>query len=238
MPARTLLVRSLLILTLIATVANGQPTRIEDDSDWWSIQREDNGPEVEPKHKSISALNFQIAGVSLGEKQFEQAVAKLGKTEEIERGDASTGRHQVCYQSAKDGEKLHLIFEFGEVEETFYLFADGKDWEGSDRCARSKLVTASLRTASGLRLGLTRSQVETILGPPDFVSGERIVYSREVRRKTTPREFEQMRKDYPRVLRDEEAHAQFDFFDVGMYIEAKFVNSKLNYLAVSREETD
>jgi len=70
MPARTLLVRSLLILTLIATVANGQPTRIEDDSDWWSIQREDNGPEVEPKHKSISALNFQIAGVSLGEKQF------------------------------------------------------------------------------------------------------------------------------------------------------------------------
>jgi hypothetical protein len=47
-----------------------------------------------------------------------------------------------------------------------------------------------------------------------------------------------MRKDYPRRLDDKEAHEMFDFYDVGIYIEARFLNSKLTYLAVSRTETD
>jgi len=238
MSARALLISSFLILILISTVVNAQSVRFNDDSDWWSILREDNGFEVKPKPTALDDLSFQIAGVSLGEKQFQQLASKFGKTTEIERGDAATGRNQVCYQSAKDGKTIHLIFEFGEVEEIFYLFAGGEEWKGSDLCAKSKLVSPSLSTASGLRLGLTKSQVEAILGPPDFVSGERIVYFREVKKKTTAIEFEQMRKDYPRVLSDQEAHAKFDFFDVDMYVVAKFVNAKLNYLAVSRTETD
>jgi hypothetical protein len=35
-----------------------------------------------------------------------------------------------------------------------------------------------------------------------------------------------------------EAHEMFDFYDVRISIEARFVNSKLTYLAVSRTETE
>lgn len=235
MSSRLALASLFLILPLITAAANAQ--RIDDNSDWWSLLKEDNGPEIKPKHEALNA-NFGIAGVSLGEKQFEQLSARLGKAAEVERGDASTGRHQVCYQSMASTENVHLVFEFGEVEENFYLFADGQKWTGSDLCAKSKSISAQLMTGSGLRLGLSRSTVIAVLGPPDFASGDRVVYSREVKRKTTQKEFEQMRKDYPQRLSDEEAHREFDYFDVGMYIEARFVKDKLNYLAVSRTETD
>jgi len=238
MSPRSLIATLLFVLTLPFAVANAQSTRLEDDSDWWSILRKDDSREVKPKKELLSDSNFQIAGVSLSERQFQRLAAKLGKATEVERGDAAIGRHQICYESAKDGEKIHLIFEFGEVEETFYLFSGGEEWKGSELCARSRLVTANLDTPSGLRLGLTKAQVEAILGAPDFMAGERMVYFREVRKKTTPKEFEQMRKDYPRVLSDKEAHEWFDFFDVDMYIVTTFKNSKLNYLAVSRSETD
>ena len=130
---------------------------------------------------------------------------------------------------------LHLIFEFGEVEGIFYLFEGGKDWKGSEACAKSRLVTKNLSTRSGLRLGLGRSEVEGILGSPDAVGGESLFYEREIRRRTTQKEFDQLRKDYPSKLTDQQAHEQFDLIDEGSEIEIHFENSKVVYFAVSRD---
>jgi len=60
---------------------------------------------------------------------FERAAAKLGISAIIERGDASTGRSQACYVSARDGAKVHLIFEQGEVDFTYYMFVGGPAWD-------------------------------------------------------------------------------------------------------------
>jgi hypothetical protein len=229
----------LLAVTSSVALAHAQDTRFEDRSDWWSILNEGfQGPKVKPGNKDLHKGNFQIAGVALSGDQFKELAIKLGQTTAVVRGDASSGRHQVCYESVDDATRVHLVFEFGEVEETFYLFAGGPDWNGSDLCTKSKLVSTALSTPSGLRLGLARSQVETILGTPDAVIGDRLVYSREYKKKTSTEEFEQMRNDYPRKVDDKEAHEMFDFYDVGIYIEARLTDSKLAYLAVSRTETD
>jgi len=233
---RTLPISLLLICALLSPASRAQSTRLNDHSDWWSILNEEShGPEVKRNSKPIDDANFQIAGVAIGERQFEQLGAKLGKAKEVERGDASTGRHQVCYQSVEATEKVHLIFEFGEVEGTFYLFSGGQNWRGNELCVKSKAVSTGLSTSSGLKLGLGRPEVEAILGPPDAVKSDRVFYSREVRHKATRSEFEEQRKEYPEKLTDDEAHRKFAFFDVGAFIEARFVNSKLNYLAVSRD---
>jgi len=213
--------------------------RLRDDSDWWSVLRRDpSSPVVKPRDVAIPESNFELSGVVLGPKQFEQLATKFGKTEEIERGDASTGRNQVCYRSAAAGEPIHLVFEFGEVDEIFYLFSGGANWSGSESCAKSKLIDQQLSTKSGLKLGLSRTQVEAILGPADMASGDRIYYSRVTKRKTTPEEFERMRKQYPEKLTDEQAHEEFDYFDLTVYIEVRFERSKLVYLVVDRSETD
>jgi hypothetical protein len=98
-------------------------------------------------------------------------------------------------------------------------------------------VSLTLSTASGLKLGLGRPEVESILGKPDLITGDRFVYARLVQRKTTPEEFERMRKEYSQKLSDREAHEKFDSYDVGLYIETGFSNSRLNYLVVSMTGT-
>jgi hypothetical protein len=227
----------LLISILLAAICQAQGKPVNNDSDWWSILKEDShGPQIKPNNSPLDERSSQILGVTLGEKQFEEVGAKLGKATEIGRGDGATGRHQVCYESAQGLDKIHLVFGFGEVEETFYLFAGGPEWNGSDLCVKSSLITERVATASGLKLGLTRRQTEAILDSPDHVDGDRLFYSREIQKKTSPAEFDQMRTEYPQKLSDKDAHEKFDYYDMTMYVEAHFGNSKLDYLAVSRAE--
>jgi len=233
--------RSLIVLAISLFLAppgmlvSGQTISVRDRSDWWSILNEGfQTPQATGQKGTIDEANFQISGVTLGSGQFEKASLRLDKAKVVRRGDGSSGREQVCYVPPDGKTKVHLIFEFGEVESAFYLFSGGPYWKGSGFCRKSSQLSTDLKAASGLRLGLSRSQLEAILGKPDVVVGNRLVYSREVNKKTSAEEFEQLRNEYPEKLSNEVAHKKFDFQSVVIYIEARFSGSKLTYLAVSR----
>jgi hypothetical protein len=229
--------RLLTVWILISTNLNAQTFRLEDNSDWWSINREqDTGLPVKPLQKHFDTRNFKIFGLSLDTLDFDAVAAKFGKASVVERGDAATGRSQICYSSNEGSEQIHLVFEFGEGQSsTLYLFRRGADWNGSNHCVNSSDVTARLSTDTGLKLGLSRIRVEAILGKPDSVKGDRIAYWREFNRKTTKEEFERFRREYPETLSDQSAHEQFDQVPVTMQIEAKFKNLHLDYLVVSTD---
>ena len=170
----------------------------------------------------------------MGDDLLSRATAKLGKAQVVTRGDASTGRAQVCYTSVQDQPSpIHLVFESGEVSDWLYLFADGPDWKGSDLCIKSSLVTKSLSLASGLHLGQTPAEVKAILGKPNAVMGNKIVYSYGVQKKTSSKDLAKLRKQHPE-LSDEEFRSNYEFYSLGVYIEARFAESKLHYLAISR----
>lgn len=234
MTIKSVVVCSVLI-SILPLACQAQGFHTDDQSDWWSLLNEYfSWPEIKPKNIGLDDSNFQIAGIRLSETQFDQAAAKLGKAQQVQRGDASSGRQQVCYQSETSLKKTYLIFEFGETEETFYLFTGGPRWENNYLCVKSKLVTADLGSASGLKLGIGRTELQTILGPPDAVSGDQAIYHRQFKQKTTAQEFERMRKEYPSEMNDAEAHKHFDFFSVSEDIVARFTNGRLSYLAVSK----
>jgi hypothetical protein len=219
------------VLALASALSYGQ--RLNDSSDWWSINREDpRTPNVKPSSHELQSSNFSLAGITLGQGGVEAITARLGHAPQIERGDASTGRFQFCYASAANS-VVRVVYEFGEDESVFYLFLSGTPWSGSKYCVLSKRVSKNLSTPSGLRLGLTRSEVEAVLGHPDATTASEFVYSREFKKKTTPTEFETMRREYPATLNDEEAHRKFDSYSVEQYVLARFADSKLVYLAVS-----
>src|SRR5262245_3081128 len=71
--------------------------RLTENSDWWSGLRSEDEDVGKTQEREIPASNFKIAGVVLGERFFEQATTKLGRTTVVDRGDASSGREQVCY---------------------------------------------------------------------------------------------------------------------------------------------
>lgn len=212
-----------------------------DSSDWWSYTRREELPPREPSQPTTfqsrepAETNFQIGGVTFGERwDFSTIRSKFGEATEVERGDAASGRNQICYKSSSGS--VHLIFEAGEVDSVLYLFEDGPKWSGSEFCARSTAIPTNISTASGLRLGLEAQQVESILGHPNIATPYRLVYYFEYRKKTSPETLARLRKSY-RDMSDAEFHQNFEFADGEAYVEARFSSGKLNYLAISKSET-
>ena len=219
-----------------ATQTN-HPVRLYDNSDWWSASRNtDSDEDIHTERREFTKSTFRILGIDLSETMFSKAAARLGAATTIERGDASTGRRQACYVSPGD-RQVHLIFEQGEVDFTFYLFADGPVWEGGDRCVTSKEISRSLATASGLHLGQTRSQVIAILGKPTKEREKELIYSFSVQKKTSAEDLKQARQNNP-DLSEKDLQKNYGSYDLNAGICARFEHSKLTYLAVSKSETN
>ncbi len=229
----------LLGFPLVGLVTQASDTVRLDNSDWWSTSRSsDSGEEIKTQERELASPNFRVLGVTtLGDSMFSRAASKLGKATTVERGDASTGRRQVCYSSPGPQEKVHLIFEQGEVGYTFYLFADGPAWEGADRCVASNAISRSLATASGLHLGLTPTQVIAILGKPTRRRENELVYSFLIRKKTSPKDLKDARERNPEMS-EKDFQANYGYYDLGTGVVAKFSDSKLTYLAVSKVESN
>ncbi len=226
---------SLFAVTATAT-QSGPPSYADDNSDWWSHARSlafDKKNLVQ--NREPSASNFQILGIELDDNMFNKIAVRLGKTPIVERGDAATGRSQVCYVSQEDPGRMHLVFEKGEVTESFYLFEGGPGWKGSELCVRSNLVTKSLAVASGLRLGQKPAEIRAILGKPSAVTGTKLIYSFSVQKKSSAADFENLKPRYPE-LSEEELHRNYEFYTLGVYVEGRFSDEKLTYLSVTKSE--
>jgi hypothetical protein len=193
------------------------------------------GENFKPQEEDVADSNFRVLGVIVGNDELAAIQAKLGSATVITRGDAGTARSQICY-SGEDG-RTHLNFESGEVQYAFYLFRDGPNWSGSDRCTKSRLVTTGLSTISGLRLGQSPAQVRAILGKPTSLQTGELIYFRQIKKRTSPADLKRIRQ-YHSDLSDQKFHEEWDFYDLTAYIVAKFSDSKLVYLGVSKSETD
>ncbi|HEX5423652.1 MAG TPA: hypothetical protein VFW94_08895 [Candidatus Acidoferrales bacterium] len=207
-----------------------------DDSDWWSLLRtlESEGTQYETRASGPPASNFDVAGVKLDYDQFFRRVrSALGNAAEVDRGDAGTARAQLCYTSADRRE--YLIFENGEVELSFYLFRGGPDWNGSSRCAASPLVSSKLRTASGLGLGESPSEIRRILGVPTASSKHSLTYEVMAQEKTSDTDLSRIRKQNPEMS-DKEFHENYDFYTLSAHIEVRFERSRSVYVGASESE--
>jgi len=215
--------------------AQAQTQRMNDQSDWWSMASpKTRRANVKAGNSDLNEKTFSIGELELGKVGINDIRLRFGKATVAERGDASTDRRQLCYISPPSGEPVHLVFEFGEDESSFYLFAGGEGWKGEKLCVKSNRVSENLGTASGLKLGLSPVAVKAILGQPDAEQDDVIVYSREVKRKASAAKIERQRKEYPEHLTEAQAQEKFGSYTAVLYVEAKFTDSRLSYLAVSK----
>ena len=223
------------------------PTPLHDNSDWWSSLRtldSDEGTQsdedIKPEAREFRPVVFTIFGIPLGEKQFTKAATVLGPVEQVQRGDAATGRIQACYVSPGNGEKIYLIFEQGELDFSFYLFAAGPPWYGSDRCARSARIRRGVTTGAGLRLGQTPAEIIAILGRPTKREANELIYSFLVEKPLSPKDlaraFAESRGTVPQLSK-EQFKKEYGNYDLCEYVDARFAAGRLFYLAVSRLES-
>lgn len=85
-------------------------------------------------------------------------------------------------------------------------------------------------------MGVTARQVKKILGYPNIDTPDKLAYFFGYKKKTTPEELAQIRQNYPDES-DADVRKNFEYADVEVYIEARFASGKLNYLAISKSET-
>ncbi len=232
-----LLFALLLPLTQVGAQRSLPPGYINDGSDWWSsIVGDSQAMNAKVQHRLPAPANFRILGITLGDNDsgdFSDVVAKLGKAAVTSRGDGAESRDQICYVSSGRAEKVHLIFEHSETIKSFYLFSGGSEWTGSDRCVKSDLISESLGTASGIHLRQSRMEMESMLGQPSATyDDKRTVYSFEGERTLSP-------EDYKRLHPHSSSFPNETLvWTVDARIDARFENSKLVYLAVSRSEVN
>ncbi|HEX3102992.1 MAG TPA: hypothetical protein VHQ22_00985 [Terriglobales bacterium] len=234
-----ILLTGLLFCPLLLTGQSQKKTvHLEDHSDWWSVLNESfQPPHSKRLDKDLPSENFEVMGVHLDyEPSFKSVESKFGQAVIVERGDGANGRDQICYSSAQRPD-THLIFEKGELNLVFYLIAGGKRWNGDNFCAKSAAVTSDVSTTSGLHLGMTRADLEQILGKPDFSANDKLIYFQELKKETSPTELAELRTKHPEMSA-KDFHETYDFSNLNIYIEARFVGSKLTYLAASKAETD
>ncbi len=209
------------------------PVHLDDNSDWWSAANAAPAAQKATSQKrKISDKNFEILGVVLSEDMFSLAGTEFGSVRPVVRGDAANFREQACYSLPA---REFLIFEHGEVNDGFYLFAGGAPWKGQDTCVPSSRAPASFVTGSGLHLGQTPEQVTAILGQPSERTPDQLLYLLESKRPATSDEIALLQKQHPEL--NEPQPPKSLEFDVTVVIVAKFVKSELNYLAVSKAES-
>jgi hypothetical protein len=204
-----------------------------------SFERDENGRKFRVQHREAAETNFRIAGVDLAarEEVITQAARLLGKVKAEASGDASTFLGEVCYQSTNKEDSTQLYFARGEVAYSFVLSSEMKA-----SCKPSQKITRSLATASGIHLGQSQEQVIEILGLPtrrySSLQNHRdnFVYELQARKMTDPQDLaqrlvqEQKKNPYVNL---KEFHDNYDFYDLSVSIQAKFVNNGLTNLKVS-----
>lgn len=237
MRLRILLIAVLLRPLVLGAQDKSQLISLGDNTDWWSVGSQNfNMPDLKPLEKDIPAENFAIDGLTLDfddRDPLQAAYQKFGSANRVERDETGSARDQICYVSSQDP-NTHLIFEAGELDLVFYLFAGGQHWNGEDLCTKSSGVTAASRTNSGLGLGITPADLQRILGKPDFSDGTRFIYERQVKKTLSSAELAKLRKSYPEISESEFKFQETHPYLLEIYIEARFTNSRLNYLVVLR----
>ena len=150
----------LLIVGLLS--ATGTPPA---DLDWPvdsppEDDREDHRPACT---KAISNGVRTILGIRLEQETLERFEALLGESPLHSEGDAGTGFEWRCWEAAS-GDGTILVVGSGELTAEFRILGPRMKFDARGTCPSSKLVSRTLATANGVRLGLTRAQVERKVG--------------------------------------------------------------------------
>jgi hypothetical protein len=216
-----------------------------------SFATDERGKKFRVQHREVAGTNFQIAGVDLAFRGdfFEQTFRIMGKFDIESSGDAGTSLGEVCYRSTDGNDSTYIIFSEGEVARSFTLSSDGSVWKWKSPCKRSPKVNRSLATASGLHLGQTQEQVIDILGLPtrhsrNIKNGrDDMEYVLEARKKTDPRDLAIMMQQEMQISQSltakereyivKDFHENNDYYDLSVWIRAKFIKNALIKLEIT-----
>ena len=170
---------------------------------------------------NLSPKNFEVLGVSLPESTVSEVERILGRAPS-KQGDNVEETYSCYISPGNDRTVLEFEYWFENVVE-FRLFT--RNPQTVNQCVKSKLISAGLATASGLRLGLTEVEVVKILGPPLKKQSNSFTYEVSYNRPLTSKEI--------RRFKDANQPEPASIFVYGK-IDLRFRQGKLDWIDIAR----
>lgn len=101
-----------------------------------------------------------------------------------------------CYVPSRGGDTTVLLFIRGtnDMAQCLAVFKSREQLAQGVDCSPSAHVRVELRTQEGLRLGMTRAEVEALLGAPDGSNADQIGYARRLRLPATKHLLRELRR--------------------------------------------
>jgi hypothetical protein len=160
--------KTVLFLLLITAVGATGQTNPGDEPFCDSLSAQ----KVEISDADATILELRIGRASLKDVQAKLGSANLTRVAHGEESDVS-----ICYVSAIDG--TVLVFYSGAMGgwkniTWFALWSREAAFPHASQCMSSKAVSRSLHTKSGIRLGLTKADLEQIAGKPTEHSAQSV----------------------------------------------------------------
>jgi len=111
--------------------------------------------------------------LTVDESLHADVIAALGKTMRLKLGGYE--ERVLCYASSRPGDDTVVLFTLSKCPENcsrvseIQVRARGREVRVLDTCARVPGVHAGIATESDLRLGMTATEVEAVLGAPQYM---------------------------------------------------------------------
>jgi hypothetical protein len=158
--------------------------------------RRENEPYCDAKNGAkrveVAPADLEILGLRVGYSTFKDVRAKLGPAKETRVSREEESDVAMCYVSPSDSTVLIFytgVIGGGEDITWFAIRSREASFPHTAQCSASKLISRSLSTTSGLRLALTKSELQTIAGIPTQTKPTLDKYDFICRRKMTPDEI-------------------------------------------------
>lgn len=163
-------------------------------------------------------VHLTILGLQLEKHTLNDALKKLGPASQIEVGHHSYPF--VCYRSSHHGDNTVLVLTVDDYRDPplltgYQLIAGSERFKMRGSCTRSELVSKTLATEGGAKLGMAREEITRIWGVPiTNESGDHLGVSY---------------KGYEEAKH----HGRIECDLVFSWVAARFVDSRVTWLAVS-----
>lgn len=168
--------------------------------------------------------NIELLGLTLGKNTLADVQAKFGASPTRRCSREEEAADELCYESAgKDRTKV--VFEAGfsggwTQLDGFKVIAGDLEPRCYRQCPKAGQISAEVRTAAGLRLGMTREELIALLGTPTQIRGKRLRFQWQSRLAMTKEEKEAESKTYKSPVTDA-------YYDVQDTIDVTLENSKV-----------
>ncbi len=175
--------------------------------------------------KTLDVSNLTILGMVIGECSSRDISSKLGPSIPFQ-DEANPDIKQVCYVSDKDDTLILFSSEYFQCSR-FRLMSQKKKFYKWHFCEKSPLVSKHLATASGIKLGMSKGRLKSILGTPRSESDKNMSYVYAWKRKMSPGEIESVMPYSKNVNKN-------PFWTIKSAIRAEFSEAGLISLEVSK----